>query len=407
MCCSCSRSFHKFYWTGLQTGKGGAQWPNFTWVDQNQVIFRPNYQHWGYLLDKRTGSKQLEPNNLSKPEHCAGANTTLPWSQHGATAYGWADHNCNEQYISICEFAPPKVASSFTSSITHETYTFHQIPATFDDAQATCFAEGGRLASYSSIKEQYEVEQYYISKQMLIPTVHVSYWLGLSSNETSYPTFSWTDFTSGPTLDTYLHWGSTVPEYTPQPDNARGLEYCAVANYTQRFDLPPAWGWADTRCDDVLTFMCKKMDADAYVYVSPVSNATYILNTTAMPFAHAAQLCNDNGGFLVSYGSVEEQAEVEAYYSNMTYFIPVWHKAYYMGYRSTEAGGPFSWLDPQAQGGSYEHWGSAPSWTEDPKGACAMGDSSAITTDDAFGWSDGNCSMAMPFMCKIQRTLQT
>jgi hypothetical protein len=376
-------------------------------VDQNQVIFRPNYQHWGYLQDRRTGARQLEPNNLIRPENCAGANTTLPWSQHGATAFGWADHNCNEHYISVCEFAPPKVAPAMTSSITHQTFVFNQIPATFEEAEAACFAQGGRLASYSSIQEQHEVEQYYVSKQMLIPTFHVSYWIGLRSDESNYPTFSWTDFTPGPTLDTYLHWGSTVPDYKPQPDNARGMEYCAVANYTQRFDLPAAWGWADTRCDDVLTYMCKNMSTAAYVYVSPLTNATYILNTTATALPHAAQLCNSHGGFLVSYASVEEQADVEAYFTNMTYFLPVWHQAYYIGYRSSGPGEPFIWLDPQAQGGAHEHWGSSPSWTEDVQGACAMADSAAFTADDAFGWSDGNCSTPQPFMCKIQRTLQT
>ena len=122
-------------------------------MDQNQAVFRPNYQHWGYI-ELKGGAKQLEPNNLSPPEHCAGANTTLLWSQHGAWAYGWADKSCSEQAVSICEFRPLKTTGSATAPSTQAVFTYHQVPATFEDAQRTCFAEGGRLASYSSLQEQ-------------------------------------------------------------------------------------------------------------------------------------------------------------------------------------------------------------------------------------------------------------
>jgi hypothetical protein len=397
--------YHKLYWFGLETGKGGARWPNFTWVDSNNAIFRPNYQHWGYIQHPN-GAKQLEPNNLIPTESCAGANATLRWSQHGAEAFGWADRNCSEQYISICEVKPPAVAPPFASSVSGATFTFHQIPATFDDAQQVCFAEGGRLASYSSLTEQAEVEQHYASKQHLIPAFHQNYWIGLRSNGTMWPEFSWVDFTPGPTLDTYLHWGSTVPDYLPEPNNELGEEYCAVANYTERYDLPPAWGWADTRCDQQLPFMCKKMTPDVYVYVSPVTNATYVLNTSLTNYSTAAQVCNDNGGFLAAYGTIEEQVDVESYLVNMTYLVPVAHQMYWLGYRSSETGGPFSWVDPQAQGFTYEHWAPGSPGFLAPGGACTAANLTAETLDVAFGWTDSNCTFHLPFMCKIQRGWQ-
>lgn len=49
----------------------------------------------------------------------------------------------------------------------------------------------------------------------------------------------------------------------------------------------------------------------AYTYVSPKTNDTYLLNTTALNFVQAELSCNDQGGHLVTYGSFEEQRDVE------------------------------------------------------------------------------------------------
>jgi hypothetical protein len=40
---------------------------------------------------------------------------------------------------------------------------------------------------------QAEVEQFYISSGFLIPIFHKAYWMGLVSNTTAWPRFSWTD----------------------------------------------------------------------------------------------------------------------------------------------------------------------------------------------------------------------
>jgi hypothetical protein len=44
------------------------------------------------------------------------------------------------------------------------------------------------------------------------------------------------------------------------------------------------------------------------VYVSPVTNATYVLNTSRLDWRAAQRSCNNNvGGHLVSFNSTEEQ----------------------------------------------------------------------------------------------------
>lgn len=44
-----------------------------------------------------------------------------------------------------------------------------------------------------------------------------------------------------------------------------------------------------------------------YYWTSDMSNNTYILNQFVSNFTVAQQFCNDNGGHLVSYNSLEEQ----------------------------------------------------------------------------------------------------
>jgi hypothetical protein len=401
--------YHQLYWMGLQVPLAlTTRWPNFTWVDQNQAIYNLNYQNWGYLLH-RSGFKQLEPNNLVPVEMCAGSNVTVMMENPGGWAGGWADHNCTERYVSICEFKrPSSLSNAFTSQVSGATYVFNQMTLNAPRAEAACNALGARLASFSSLAEQAEVERYFVQRQYLIPDYHENYWIGLRATRASLSplAFNWTDFSAGPNPDTYTHWGFTVPDYATEPNNATGLELCAVANYTERYDIPEAWGWADVRCSRTFTSMCKMMATGAYVYVSNATNATYILNTTAADYMTAAQVCNDNGGFLAAYTGVAEQAEVERFFANMTYFMPVWHRSYWIGQRQAPSGGDFYWVDPRAvaAGNSYTHWGlDQPDFSSPVDGSCAAANSSYTTTDKAYMWSDANCTTALPFMCKIMR----
>jgi hypothetical protein len=218
--------YHVLYWMGLVSGMPGAQWPNFTWIDHNDAIYRGNYQHWGI------SGKDLEPNNLLPPETCAGSNLTVWYTNCG----GWADHNCKESYVYICEIGSPLAHPAFTSQ-NGNSFTLYTTPADFDTAQATCNAGGGHLASYADLQEQvsftlecpsadarcmathlstvisscattlpshlhlatpltccscalclqYDVEAFYTEKGWLLPSFHKSYWIGLKTSQ--WPTF--------------------------------------------------------------------------------------------------------------------------------------------------------------------------------------------------------------------------
>jgi hypothetical protein len=104
-----------------------------------------------------------------------------------------------------------------------------------------------------------------------------------------------------------------LPQGLKEPNNAspKKNEFCGAANFSQRFDSPVAWGWADQPCDVQLPFMCKQQPlGSAFLYISPSSRITYILNVTSLPFVDAQASCNEQGGHLVYYTSLEEQKEV-------------------------------------------------------------------------------------------------
>jgi hypothetical protein len=174
----------------------------------------------------------------------------------------------------------------------------------------------------------------------------------------------WLDGSLPPSTSTYIHWGTTVPDGTKEPDNAnpKRNEFCAVANVTQMFDSPPAWGWADTQCSQKLPYMCKKQaSGSAYMFVSPSSRTTYVLNTTALNFVDAQYTCNEQGGHLVYYNTLDEQQEVEQYYVSNGYFINSFHKFYWIGYRTLNW--PFFvWVNNDSRSDSaqanYTHWGT-------------------------------------------------
>jgi hypothetical protein len=65
----------------------------------------------------------------------------------------------------------------------------------------------------------------------------------------------WIDRTPDPTSETYLHWGVSVPDGTPEPDNLYPPESCSTANYTEVFT--GAWGWTDQACYRNVSTMCK------------------------------------------------------------------------------------------------------------------------------------------------------
>ncbi len=65
----------------------------------------------------------------------------------------------------------------------------------------------------------------------------------------------WIDKTPDPVPETYTHWGVSVPDGTPEPNNMYPPESCSTANFTQSYQQ--AWGWADLGCYNNVSIMCK------------------------------------------------------------------------------------------------------------------------------------------------------
>jgi hypothetical protein len=207
--------------------------------------------------------------------------------------------------------------------------------------------------------------------------------------------------------------------------------------------------------------------AAGYVYVSPVTNMTYVYNTSTVDQRTATKLCNSQGGHLVAYTSLEEQQDVERYFINAVgggdrargqrhtdstwcmadacrswvfwpvltppkpafnaplpcwlparmqgIMFPTYIKHYWIGLvaNSTRFGNyNFAWSDPATPPpttGSYIHWGRVrPSnLALQPDNFYTMENCGVAnyteTFVDAFGWSDCQCNLTAPFICRMSR----
>ena len=193
--------------------------------------------------------------------------------------------------------------------------------------------------------------------------------------------------------------------------------------------------------------------------MSNTSNATYLLNTCSLDQPAAQQFCNDNGGHLVSFKSLQEQQDVEDYFVNQVrgavearaaatdaehwrcqdmplwgrcmqarsrsvpaadptlnrtlhdaqgYLMPSFHTQYWIGLKASRPT-RFSWLEPgqsAPSGQTYVHWGrNAPNGPAEPNNMA--GDELCGTANfsqgyqRAAGWSDMRCNITAPSICRL------
>jgi hypothetical protein len=78
-------------------------------------------------------------------------------------AGGWADHNCREPYVFICEVGSALSYPSFTAPGSNHTFTFYSTPMAYDAAETACNADGGHLASYSDLQEQVRGRRWFLA----------------------------------------------------------------------------------------------------------------------------------------------------------------------------------------------------------------------------------------------------
>jgi hypothetical protein len=290
----------------------------------------------------------------------------------------------------------------FSSTTTGSRYCLNTLGDSFPGAASACTQNSSQLVSYTSIAEQSEVEQYFVNLGALLPGFHTFYWMGLNSS--AWPRFSWIDGSPGPNRTTYQRWGYYMPQNILEPNAIFPPENCAGANFTEGYD--GVWAWSDAGCSLKFPYICKALSLGAFYYTSAVSGATYVFNNTPVMQAGAAMACREYGAAPVSYKSLEEQQEVEAYFLSTGRLLADAHKAYWLGLKAN-TWPAWAWLDKTAgvyNPGVYANWYTSPGLTEpnnlQPPELCVVANASALQRD-AWGWADTSCGRRFPYMCKV------
>ncbi len=71
-----------------------------------------------------------------------------------------------------------------------------------------------------------------------------------------------------------------------------------------------------------------------FPYSSPVSGFDYFMVNSPMSFPDSENMCGSLGGHLAYYTSLDEQTDVEAYYTSKGYLLEEYHGSYWMGLRA-------------------------------------------------------------------------
>jgi hypothetical protein len=153
----------------------------------------------------------------------------------------------------------------------------------------------------------------------------------------------------------------------------------------------------------------------AYVYVSPVTNATYMLNTSLQDSRAAQRSCNALGGHLASFNSSAEQADVEQHYAALGVLFPKYHMAYWTGLQADPTTFPptWSWADPTVgppAAPNYVNWGTyEPGSVAEPKvltgseNCGAANWSMTVNATGAWGWAALQCRTRLVSICRVIR----
>ena len=286
------------------------------------------------------------------------------------------------------------------------TFTLHTDLMTAAEAEQQCNSEGSHLVYYDSRQQQQEVETYFISQGLLLPGDTPSYWIGLVSDQASWPAFSWRSrLVPSPGPTTYSHWPPTVRE----PNNAAGDEFCAVANTTLYHS--GAWGWSDASCSLALPFICRQDVPGIYNYTSPRSGSLYYMVSHPANGLAAEVSCNRLGGHLAVYTSTAEQVEVEAAFSRQGGLIGSFHGAYWLGLQASTYP-DFYWLDrmvPPPSNTTYMRWSPGQPGPQEDTNFCAAANASSMW--DTFrgpapwGWQSHDCTQQLVYICKATRPI--
>jgi hypothetical protein len=238
----------------------------------------------------------------------------------------------------------------YISNATRTTYYFQPKLRNYWQAEEQCQGLRGYLATWTTLAKQQEVEAAFTSRGVLSSNINF-YWMGLRINgQDLWPRFTWTTSGLTPKQAKHEQWGTFMPGQHKEPNQIFPAEDCAGANQTEAFR--GAWGWADINCYTLGHFICEvpfpsppppspsppyqplaQYARHASREASPGS--TYFWNPDDYTYDDARGNCKLLGGFLVSYGSLKEQMEVEAAFISQGQVLPR-TRSYWIGLRVPE-----------------------------------------------------------------------
>ncbi|ESO86195.1 hypothetical protein LOTGIDRAFT_235549 [Lottia gigantea] len=290
------------YWIGLHDRPAEGK---YVWLDEKTEDV---FNNWA----------PGQPNNVGGNENCIYVAGTRGNEKMGK----WYDYRCNMKLNFICQkpsdnsgftTPTPTMASLFNPKCglfwednphSPYCYQFQEELLSWYDASDTCKNRGGKLASITSIQEQY-----YISGRIKGMRA-MSMWLGASDTSLKGG-WKWND--GSPFA--FLNWDAG------EPNNKRSKENCAsMFVYTAR--------WVDYDCNRRSGYICKKMGSVAratttltpteptnipdgkYYGCSPgykeYRQSCYLTVRDAKTWLESRDYCRRNGGDLVSIADLEE-----------------------------------------------------------------------------------------------------
>lgn len=269
----------------------------------------------------------------------------------------------------ICEFGDTAEPSKTVEYKGH-TYSLYNRQLSWTQAEAFCVKQGGHLLSINTPDEQQFIER------LLAYGAADNYWIGYTDKDQE-GRWAWT---SGET-STFTKWN------TGQPDNANNQEH--FAHLYNRYTLPERWGlWndlPDSYVSESIGFICEIGRNSVPDRIEMYNGHIYSLYNDSCTWTQAKQICEDNGGHLVTITDDAEQ-EVVAHLTEGQA-----RDNYWIGCTDAEKEGQWQWVTGETF--DYENWRSGkPDNTSHPE------DYGVIKTDGS--WKD--CANAESFINSVE-----
>lgn len=245
---------------------------------------------------------------------------------------------------------------------------------TWQEAKEYCERQGGHLATITSPEEQSFISD------LIRDEKKRSYWIGLTDEDESG---NWQWVNGEPFI--YSNWAQHEPN-----NGYGGMEhYAAVVSYDTQYDYPIHLGeWNDHANDrdiEQFGFLCEWEETDISLTPPPedldetsgvtenVPQDAYEFNghfyyvydiDTITTWEAAKQYCRDQGGYLATITSPEENAFIYSCLKDLTY-----ESAYFGLTDQTEEG---TWVWDNGEVSSYTNWHSGEPNSENPAEDFAM-----------------------------------